>query len=133
MTIGLAVSLLILSWVQYERNIDKFHEGGEQLFKVFANIQMGDGTIETWDNVPFPAAKLLKENFPEVEKTTAYDPTNKKQFLVGDKEFLIDGIYSTASFFDIFSFPFLEKIEENFFKNPNAILLSQSTAEKLFW
>ena len=61
LAVGLTVSFLILLWVQDEKDIDQFHKNGNQLFQVYANVEVGDGSIQTWGTVPFPAAKYIQE------------------------------------------------------------------------
>ncbi len=131
LAVGLTVSLLILLWVQDERSVDQFHNNGDRIFQLYANFEAGDGSIQTWGVVPFPTMDHLLDNYPEIEKAAAYDPTNKKNFKVDEKEFLIDGLYATSSFFDLLSFSFLE-VESDYFEQPNSVLISETTAQKLF-
>lgn len=112
--------------------MDQFHEDGERVLRILSNLDNGDAGIITWQNAPYPLVEYLPENYPEIEEIGAYDPTNKKQFKVGDREYLEDGIFATPGFFNVLSFPFLQGEKGNVFKEPNAVVVSAELAAKLF-
>lgn len=132
LSVGLTVSLLMLLWVQDERNKDQFHTDSDRIYRVLANVTEGDTGIDTWEDTPYPLVEYLQTNFPEVETIGAYDPTNKKEFSLDGKKYLEDGIFATPGFFEVFSFPIIEGKRREAFNTPNAVLLSESLATKLF-
>ncbi|MCB0621387.1 MAG: ABC transporter permease, partial [Saprospiraceae bacterium] len=79
LSVGLTVSLLILLWVQDELKIDRFHAGGDRLYRILANLP-GETGVSTWETTPYPLLDYLPENYPEIEDIGAYDPTNQKEF-----------------------------------------------------
>ena len=131
LSVGLTVSLLILLWTWDEIKMDKFHEDGERIYRVLANVE-DNGTIDTWSSTPYPLGDYLASNFPEIEEVGAYDNTNKKQFVVDGREMLADGIYANAGFFSLLTFPFVEGKRREIFKDPNAVVISENLAAKLF-
>ena len=131
LSVGLTVSLLIFLWVQDELKMDQFHEDGDQIFKVLANVE-SNGNIQTWKGTPYPLIDHLATNYPEVTDVGAYDNTNKKQFLAGEQEMLADGIYADPGFFRILNFPFVEGNRREIFSNPNGVVISEKLAGRLF-
>ncbi|HSJ66231.1 MAG TPA: ABC transporter permease, partial [Anditalea sp.] len=64
--IGIAASILIMVWVQFELSVDRFYEHSDRIYAVWRNAEM-QGEIFTWDYTPAPYSDALKEKFPEVE------------------------------------------------------------------
>ena len=132
LTVSLTASFLIIFWIRDELNIDKFHDQHNQIFRVLCNIKGGDSGILTRSTVPYPMIDHLESNFPEVDQVAAYDPTNKKNFSIDEKLYLEDGIYANANFFEVFSFPLLTGRSDQIFNDPNAVVISEELAKKLF-
>ncbi len=132
LSVGLTISLLILLWVQDELKKDGFHEDGERIYRILSNHAKGEGGIETWERAPYPLLKYLPENYPEIERIGAYDFTNKKEFEFNNNEYLVDGIYASSSFFEILSFPLVEGLPGEIFQSPNAVVISEDLAARLF-
>ena len=64
LTCGLALALLIISYVRSELSFDQFHEKSARLYRFRYNVPNGLQLAST----PPPIAPKLKENFPEVEE-----------------------------------------------------------------
>jgi len=132
LSVGLCVSLLILLWVQSETQMDRFYKDSDRTYRVLANVNSGESGISTWESVPYPMINYLKENYPDFEQVAGYNPTNKKQFKLGTETFLEDGIYATASFFEILPFPFLAGEVASAFNTLKAVTISEKLALKMF-
>src|ERR1700712_4406999 len=66
LTVGLAVGLLILLWVNDELSFDRFNTKADQIYKV--NAQIGTGTSkQVWGNVPAPVAFFALKEVPGVQ------------------------------------------------------------------
>ncbi len=131
LSVGLVVFLLISLWIRDEIRFDRFHSGGDRLYRLLANLE-DKGSIHTWPTTPYPLIEYLSSNHPEIEAIGGYDPTNKKQFVVDGQEILADGIYADPGFFKVLSFPFEVGKSRKVFDEPNAVVISESMAEKLF-
>ncbi|MCG8331521.1 MAG: ABC transporter permease [Chitinophagales bacterium] len=132
LSVGLTVSLLILLWVRSEIKTDQFHSDVNNIYRVLANIDNGEGGILTWSSTPYPLIALAKETYPEIESIGAYDQTNKRQFTVDNEQFLEDGIYANTGFFEVLSFPFLEGSPEAAKEILHGIAISERLANKFF-
>src|ERR1700712_3501499 len=76
LTVGLAVGLLILLWVNDELGFDKFNTQAANIYKV--NAQIGTGTSkQVWGGVQGPIATYALKEVPGVKNAvrivTAYD------------------------------------------------------------
>ena len=131
LAVGLGCSLLIVLWIQDEVSYDRFHEEGDQLYRVKRNY-FSDDQIYTWDAIPKPLAQVLEDDYPEI--TDAVLITWQETILLtsGDQAFREDGHHAGPAFFEIFSFPLLQGNPATALTDPHAIAISESLARKLF-
>jgi len=65
LTIGLAVGILILIWVQNELSFDRFHKKADDIYKL--EIFGGTGaTKQLWTQLVAPIGPLSKQQLPSV-------------------------------------------------------------------
>jgi len=131
LSVGLACSFLILLWVQDELHYNRFHEEGDQLYRVMRNYH-SDAQIYTWPSITKPLAQVLEDEYPEI--TDAVLITWEEDLLMrhGDLIFREQGYHAGPAFFEIFSFPFVQGDPETALDDPQAIVLSESLAHKYF-
>lgn len=130
---SLAGALLIFLWVQDESSIDGFHRNSRQLYQVLQHGG-GDGSLGTFDVIPFPAARLISEAFPEVELSTfSRRETSLEGILSTDSlRFRAQDLQVSPDFFKVFSFELLQGDPQNIFSDQHHLLLSDQLARKLF-
>jgi ABC-type antimicrobial peptide transport system permease subunit len=128
LAIGMAICILILLWVQDELNFDRFHENAENICRVNMNDQ-NYGVV--WPIVSIPVGPALKQEFPEVIDSVR---VNDFSGLVTREEKKYDeiGAYVDPSFFEIFSFPFVNGDSKTALSAPSSIVISQEMAHKFF-
>ena len=128
---GLACTILVLLWVMDEYNIDKFHENDSQLYKMISTFE-SDGEFEIDTDLPCPLADALLESFPEVKMATSNNAWSVSGITSNDIHLNVEGRYVKDNFFQVFSFEMIEGNQEKIFPNENSIVLSESTARKLY-
>ncbi|MBX2871913.1 MAG: ABC transporter permease [Saprospiraceae bacterium] len=132
LTIGMSSFILIALYIQYELSYDQHFEDASQIYRVYTK-QIGSdfrGTNE-FAVSPMPLAPTLKEEFPEVKQATTLAFSNELVSREGEV-FRETGLYGNESSFDIFNFPVVEGIGKAALKDPSAILITQSLANKYF-
>ena len=126
MSLGMATFLVIILWVHDEFSYDRFHKDYRQTYKLVNN--MGKGWFET---SPFLLTEHLKQDFPEVDKTTReYSMTRLISYR--DKHFRESCGFVDPDFFNIFSFPLLRGNSEHIFDIEKSVVISENMANKLF-
>lgn len=127
---GLACTILILLWVNYERSVDTFHQNDEQLFQVIQNSHRADG-IRTYNGTPAPLHIVLPEEFPQIEHAVA---TRRNVGMLSNENdrFKARGLYASKDFFNTFSYPVIQGDPETILSEKNSIILSKKLAEKFF-
>ena len=128
LAVGIACCALALLWIQYEISSDKFHQNADQIFRLlFTNAEHDDYS----PNVPGGLADYLKNSCPEVIDTTI---AGKSEFNLnyGEKGFFSTGFFVHPSFFEMFTFPFIQGGSQTAFNHPLSIVISEDLSNKLF-
>ncbi|UII33628.1 ABC transporter permease [Fulvivirga ulvae] len=132
---GLACTLLIALWVQDEFKVDQFHENKDRLFQILERQTIADETSVSFTTVGV-LAETLSQDFPEIDYATAV--THYSWFpkfglsTGGDRLIKSTGQFVSEDFFNVFSYELLKGNKSQVMKDRNAIVISRSTAEKLF-
>lgn len=131
---GLACVLLIYLWVADEWRYDRFHENDQQLYRVLQNHTSPSG-INTWKNTPVPLADALSSEVPGI--TGAISISSKEESPRGvlshqEESSISNGIFASPAFFEFFSFPLKEGSSDQVLHRKDAIVLSESTAKRIF-
>ncbi|MCO5934865.1 ABC transporter permease [Mucilaginibacter sp. RB4R14] len=135
LTIGLAVGILILLWVQDELNYDRFNKNTAQLYKV--NSSIGSGiSKQVWGGAPAPVATYAIKEVPGIINATrivtAYDYSVFKYQDKLLKEDYGKLSYIDDSFFKMFSYKLLKGNVNNPFPNDQSVIITESTAKRFF-
>ncbi len=133
LAIGMALCILILVYVQDELSYDNFHEKGDRIYRI-AELENHDGELLHYMRIGPGVTEKLKVDFPDaVENTVRLLPAGDVWTKFDDKLFREDRVYLVdETFFDIFSFDFINGEQKVALKEPNSIVLNKTTAEKYF-
>jgi putative ABC transport system permease protein len=135
LTVGLAVGLLILLWVNDELSFDRFNKKADQIYKV--NAQIGTGTSkQVWEWVQGPVATYALKEVPGVKNAVR---------ILGDDDYSVfryhDKLlrqesgtlkFTDPSIFKVFDFKLLKGNVNNPFPTDKSIIITQSTAKRYF-
>lgn len=132
---GLAFAFLLYLWVQDERAVDKFHANDERLYQVLQK-SIENGQIRILENTQGPLSEAMEKDLPEVEKSVmvmnlvreGMDITMKS----GVNSFKSACLFSSRSFFEVFTFPLIQGESAAVLKEKNSVVISEDMALKLF-
>ncbi|RYY61187.1 MAG: ABC transporter permease [Chitinophagaceae bacterium] len=133
LTIGLTVGLLILFWVQDERNIDGFHKHADNIYKLENRVGTGDSR-QIWTSTASAIGYLGITEVPAIRDMVrlTYD-SYFSTFKVGtNKIFAESNIFTDPSLFTMFDFPLIQGNTDKPFPDDNSVVLTQSAAKKYF-
>jgi putative ABC transport system permease protein len=132
LSLGIACSLLIALFVINEASYDKYNVKRDRIFRAILNGKIGGQEITIATSAAPMGPTMLRE-FPEIEdflRMTGRGPTvveyNDRVFT---EEHLIE---ADSSFFNFFSIPVLKGDPNNLLNAPRKVVLSESTALKIF-
>ncbi len=132
---GIACSLLIFLFVKDEKSYDRFHKDADNIYRVVKDFVNDDGSLIPDATTPAPLAPAMQKEIPEVVSTTRLRPNWGRSYLIkyGEKKFAEEKVYGVdSSFFDVFTFPFLQGNAKDVFTDINSIVLTESAAKKIF-
>lgn len=132
LALGLACVMLIGLWIRSELSMNRFHEKGDRLFRLWENQEYSNGYILSTISTPGPMAAKLQADFPEIERAVRFNWGAEKLFTLGDQSLNEKGYYADAGFFDIFTFPLLHGRADEVLKEPGKVVVSESLARKYF-
>ena len=128
---GLVCVMYIFLWITDEVGYDRFHMNGKKIFTVHAYLEEGSGTMP-FRGCPPMVAPALKAEYPEVENSCRYFPAYMESLATyKDQKAIQKTAFCDFSFFDIFSFPFVQggKGDEGVY---NKVVLTETAASRLF-
>jgi len=133
LTLGIFSALMIILMAKHDLSFDRFHENANSIYRVNFETSRG-GSLRHHPTSPAPVTNAMKEEFTEVLDGAFVSYQRSGEFLVdGTKEFREeDGVaITTASFFDLFSFPIIAGDVASF-DQPNQVILTESIARKYY-
>jgi putative ABC transport system permease protein len=141
LSVGMTCCMLLLLYILSEISFDKHQEYVNDLYLVRCENVQPNG--EKMDNprAPAPYAQAIKSEYPEVVQVTRL-----WQNFLEDKTLLTvsrpgntplsfyetKGIHIDSTFFDVFTYQFLEGDKRTAMSDPRSIVLSEELAHKLF-
>ena len=132
LSIGLACSLLIALYVINESSYDKFNVKKDRIFRAVLNGKIGGQEVTVFASPAVMGPTMLKE-FPEIESFCRLSGSGPTVITYETQNFTEDHlIEADSTFFDFFSIPVLKGDKQNLLNAPHKVVLSESTAKKLF-
>lgn len=131
LAVGICCFLLISLFVRNEFSYDRFHTKADRIYRVWQYENYGPKEDFVNTMTPVSMVRVLSENYPEIESGSRVYQMNG---LVkrGEDEFNEAIRAVDPAFFEIFDFTQLRGNTETPMPGSNAIVLSESAAEKYF-
>jgi putative ABC transport system permease protein len=130
LSVSLAACLIIVLFVQQELNFDRFNKNYNSIYRLLTIDKDGRSSDH-----PVVFNKVLEENIPELKNGTMLFYYNKATdfFRYNNNDFITRNVvFTTQSFFNIFSVEFLKGNRKNALDAPNKTIITESTAKKIF-
>ncbi|UCE50895.1 MAG: ABC transporter permease [Desulfobacterales bacterium] len=135
LTIGLAVFIQVASFVDFHANFDRFHKHADRIYSVIQILPSAAEGKRHSARTLAPLLPLLSNNFDEIEDATRWIPTARWIVRAKNKTFFAEegrlwGV--DPNFLLFFSFKMIAGNPETALKEPNSVVLTESTAHKYF-
>jgi putative ABC transport system permease protein len=134
LSIGLAACLLILQYVSFELSYDQFNKNADDIYRI-VNDRYQYGKLVQHGTITYSAiGKAMQDDFPEVVDHTRVLPFGSKNIITnGDKKIGDQTVLAVDnSFLSMFSYPMITGDAKTGLKDPFDVILSESTARKIF-
>ncbi len=132
LSVGIAVSLLILLYIMDEFSYDRFHKNGKNMAEVYLKGRLNDQEFFFYSSCN-PLGPVGVEEIPELQDFCRL--TLWRNMIVKYEEISFTEermLLADSSFFRLFSFHLVEGNPETVLKEPNSLVLTESLAKKYF-
>lgn len=132
LTIGITVCLMIFLFIINEFSVDSFHKNGNNIYRVMRGYEI-EGKQGSVSYLSGPYAPALLNDFKgEIIKAVRVNPTDNL-VTIGNRSFREKKVYNVDSnFFSLFSFPLIKGNAATVLKDPNSVVLTETTSKKYF-
>lgn len=132
LAISMSVCLLLIMLIKDAYNFDRFHPDSERVYRILTEAQRKEGRSESYASSPFPVGKTLSENYAQTELWTPVVRMGSGELKSGEKTFNFAGLYSDATFFQMFGFQLENGVAMQALESPYAIVLTHELAMRIF-
>lgn len=131
LTIGVVVVLLVGLWVIEEFSFDRFHKDGEQIYRVYSEVDMNGERVKIGSTYK-PLGKDAMQHFPEVEDMCRViimklDIKRNETTYPGNPVLEVD-----PNFFQFFTFGLKDGDPSTCLTAPDGVVISESLASECF-
>ena len=132
LSLGIAISLLLLLWAQDELLFDRFHENINNIYQL-SMINEDTSPATAGRTIPYKLIPVIREKFSEVKNATRIRYTGDIVLTYENNTFNEDNfLIAEPNFLEMFTFPFIEGDPQNALSEPTSIIMTKSSAEKYF-
>lgn len=131
LSVAVACGFLLIFWIKFELSFENCYPDANRIYKVL-EVEKRQGALHKDDWISDNIAKSMKDAFPEIEAATVLEHS-QSYLKYGDREsIMLDFVRTNDDFFHIFQYEQIAWSEHLFKENPNAIVLEEETAKKIF-
>lgn len=124
--------MLIIIIVKEQYSYDTFHPDRERIYRVNTNALRVEGGEEPYASTPFPLGRVLKEEYTFAENVVRINRRLNGDVTYGNVNVPVQGLMVDPSFFEVFNFPLEKGNPATALAEPNGLVITQQTAEKIF-
>jgi putative ABC transport system permease protein len=139
LSIGIAFCILIFLFIQDEKSFDQFHANKDNIYRVeetsynYWNPEMEEkDRYNSSAYVQVPLMQALKDELPEVQYATRFNPDDRGIVKFNDKVFTEKLSFADGDFFKMFSFKLLSGNPDKLFQTKLEVVITPKIAEKYF-
>ncbi len=131
LAIGMSISLLLISMYGYVSTSDNFHDNGDNIYTIIS--KRSEGFEERhFASSPIVLANRLSDEFSQAKEVVRINSSFGGEVIRERENIPIHGYFADHNFITVFSFPTLSGNTRIALSKPNSIVLTESTARKLF-
>lgn len=133
LSVGMAACLLILQYVNFELSFDQFNKNIGDIYRV-TNDRYQNGKRIQHGTITYSAiGKAMQDDYPEVVNHARVMPIGSTIITFKNKKITDQATVAVDnSFLDMFSYPIISGDAKTPLKDPFAIVITQSAADKYF-
>lgn len=133
LTLGITCSCLLLLFVNNELSYDTFHSNSESIYRIIEKVPE-DGSIRYIARTAGPIGPAIKDEINDiVNQTRVIQPFGHLDIKWKGERLTERGwSFVDSTFFDVFTFQFIEGDPKTALDEPNAVVITETIAKKYF-
>ncbi len=132
LAVSMSVCLLMITMYTEVKSYDKFHNDIDNLYRINSFQQYMDRDTYRYASTSLYLGNRMREEIPGISSITLLRRNAGGDAKVGDNTFPVDALYADEEFFDVLSFKLIRGTSSTALLEPNTIVITDETAEKLF-
>ncbi|WP_462251874.1 ABC transporter permease [Ekhidna sp.] len=133
LAISMSIGILMITYISEMLSFDTFHEKGDLIYRVHSTYKdISSPDVFDFASTSVFVGKKLKEEYQGIEKILFMRRNFRADLNKGDNTIPVRGHYASEEFFDVFSFKLISGNSVTALSEPNSLVLTKTTAEKLF-
>ena len=132
LALGLAVCMLIGTYIKHEVSYDKHWKNSERLFRAVGEIKFEDNYLHL-SMTPGPMAESFEGDFPRIVKSARFRTLGGRLLQIGDRYYQEPQVaYADPEVLELFNFDLISGSFDEALSDPSGALISASSAKRLF-
>jgi putative ABC transport system permease protein len=131
LSVSMSLGLLIITVVKDQYSFDNFHSDAERIYRVNTRAIRTSGDTEDYASVPLPIADVLR-NYQFAEEVVSLCRAFSGDATYQDTNVPVRGLLADPMFLNVFTFPLQRGNPATALSEPNGIVLTAETAERIF-
>ncbi len=132
LSLGISLCMVIITVIKNQLDYDHFHPYPAKTYRINTEALRKNGSTENYATSPLPLCKYLKENYSSIQNTVSLTGGISGDASINEKTIFINGFFTGEAFFNVFGYNLLYGNTQSALDNPNDLVLSYTTSEKLF-
>lgn len=135
LAVGMASSLLILTYVTFEFSFDKMHSEYDRIYRAQSTFHEGDVLTDYWATSSFGYGSAMKENLAGIEDYTRVGSMLQPEQIVKYGELTLREnqiAYTDPAFFRLFDFELAKGDRKTCLSMPGQVVITERIAQKYF-
>lgn len=133
LSIGILCCLVIIQYVRYEQDFDRFHPSADQIYRITEYQSFPGKDRQHVAVTPGLMIPTMKKDYPEVMDGTRMMHDDSYLLKSGDQsEVFRNVVYADSNVFRFFNFPLLRGDAGTALRKPYSIVISEGVARRFF-
>lgn len=132
LSVSMSLSMLIILIVKEQLTFDNFHQDRARIYRVNTNAVRLEGGSEPYASSPLPLGQVLKEEYSFAENVVSINRRLSGDATYGNINVPVRGLIVDPAFLQVFNFQLAKGNPATALSQPNNLILTHESAEKLF-
>jgi putative ABC transport system permease protein len=131
LAVGMSISLLVIAMISFLVTYDNFHVNNDRVYRILSHVK-DNNRNPSFASTPAGLAEKLTDEYSGTQQVIRINSTLGGTVVFEQKEIPLNGYFVDPKFLSVFSFPLIAGNVATALDKPNTLLISSSSAEKLF-